>query len=197
MGELLVRCRAAGLLVAMAGLTRLVLWLALPHLMPERYAVEPVLSASLAWMLLGAWVWLGATGALMAAEAVATGRSRRSHRFAPRLVRSLVATVCGAGLAAGLAAPAVADPPRRPSAGPVLDGLPLPDRAVGAPEQPVAAAASATVRPGDTLTSIAASHGTDWPTLYRLNRPVVGADPDLIQPGQRLTLPSHLEGADR
>jgi nucleoid-associated protein YgaU len=32
-----------------------------------------------------------------------------------------------------------------------------------------------------------------WPLLYAANRAVVGADPDLIRPGERLSLPAHLE----
>ncbi|GII23350.1 GH12 family glycosyl hydrolase domain-containing protein [Planosporangium mesophilum] len=46
------------------------------------------------------------------------------------------------------------------------------------------------VQPGDTLSGIAArEHVTGgWRRLYWLNRHVVGADPDLIVPGQRLTL---------
>ncbi|MEV5267966.1 LysM peptidoglycan-binding domain-containing protein, partial [Streptomyces werraensis] len=43
-----------------------------------------------------------------------------------------------------------------------------------------------TVRPGDTLSGIAARHGTDWRRLYAANRDVVGADPDVLVPGQRL-----------
>ncbi|MEV5334676.1 transglycosylase family protein [Streptomyces werraensis] len=43
-----------------------------------------------------------------------------------------------------------------------------------------------TVRPGDTLSGIAARHGTDWCRLYAANRDVVGGDPDVIVPGQRL-----------
>ncbi|MFS4095048.1 transglycosylase family protein [Streptomyces sp. AF1A] len=45
-----------------------------------------------------------------------------------------------------------------------------------------------TVREGDTLSAIAARHGTTWQRLYAANRSVVGADPDLIVPGQRLAL---------
>ncbi|MEE1929422.1 transglycosylase family protein [Streptomyces sp. TRM 70351] len=44
------------------------------------------------------------------------------------------------------------------------------------------------VRPGDTLADIAAANGTTWQELYAANRDVVGADPDLIFPGQRLTV---------
>ncbi|MFG2950600.1 LysM peptidoglycan-binding domain-containing protein [Streptomyces adustus] len=45
-----------------------------------------------------------------------------------------------------------------------------------------------TVRPGDTLSGIAARHGIDWQRLYAANRAVIGDDPDVILPGQRLVL---------
>ncbi|MFF8943806.1 transglycosylase family protein [Streptomyces sp. NPDC014864] len=45
-----------------------------------------------------------------------------------------------------------------------------------------------TVREGDTLSGIAARHGTTWQRLYAVNRAVIGGDPDLIVPGQRLAL---------
>ncbi|MGV9255423.1 LysM peptidoglycan-binding domain-containing protein [Streptomyces sp. NPDC003697] len=44
------------------------------------------------------------------------------------------------------------------------------------------------VRAGDTLSGIATRHGTTWQRLYALNRSVIGDDPDVILPGQRLTL---------
>ncbi|WP_406263574.1 LysM peptidoglycan-binding domain-containing protein [Actinacidiphila glaucinigra] len=44
------------------------------------------------------------------------------------------------------------------------------------------------VRGGDTLSGIAAAHGTTWKKLYAVNRSVIGADPNLILPGQRLTV---------
>ncbi|WP_406300690.1 transglycosylase family protein [Embleya sp. NBC_00888] len=46
------------------------------------------------------------------------------------------------------------------------------------------------VRPGDTLSGIAAAHNLPggWPALYGKNRAIVGPDPDLIRPGQRLSL---------
>ncbi|WP_342742720.1 transglycosylase family protein [Streptomyces indicus] len=46
-----------------------------------------------------------------------------------------------------------------------------------------------TVRSGDTLGSIAAAHGTTWKKVYAANKAVIGGDPDLILPGQRLDLP--------
>ncbi|MEU6542177.1 transglycosylase family protein [Streptomyces sp. NPDC046859] len=45
-----------------------------------------------------------------------------------------------------------------------------------------------TVRAGDTLSGIAARHGTTWQRLHAANRAVIGDDPDLIVPGQRLEL---------
>ncbi|MEU6958117.1 transglycosylase family protein [Streptomyces chrestomyceticus] len=47
-----------------------------------------------------------------------------------------------------------------------------------------------TVRPGDNLSAIAEDRGVDggWPALYAANKGVIGGDPDLIHPGQRLEL---------
>ncbi|MFE4621077.1 transglycosylase family protein [Streptomyces sp. NPDC056747] len=47
-----------------------------------------------------------------------------------------------------------------------------------------------TVTPGDSLSKIAREERVQggWKRLYESNRPVVGDDPDLILPGQRLTL---------
>ncbi|MFJ6141157.1 transglycosylase family protein [Kitasatospora sp. NPDC092286] len=45
-----------------------------------------------------------------------------------------------------------------------------------------------TVKAGDTLSSIAAAKGVDWHTLYNDNAKVIGGNPDLILPGQTLTV---------
>ncbi|MGV9567227.1 transglycosylase family protein [Streptomyces sp. NPDC003480] len=45
-----------------------------------------------------------------------------------------------------------------------------------------------TVRSGDTLSGIAERHGTTWQRLYARNKAVIGGDPNLIVPGQRLAL---------
>ncbi|MGW6910004.1 transglycosylase family protein [Streptomyces sp. NPDC054940] len=45
-----------------------------------------------------------------------------------------------------------------------------------------------TVREGDTLSGIAARHGTTWQRIFAANKAVIGGDPDLIVPGQRLEL---------
>ncbi|MEV6314831.1 transglycosylase family protein [Streptomyces sp. NPDC051776] len=48
--------------------------------------------------------------------------------------------------------------------------------------------ADCTVARGDTLGSIAEANGTTWRAVYAANRDVIGDDPDLILPGQRLDL---------
>ncbi|MFG2345262.1 LysM peptidoglycan-binding domain-containing protein [Streptomyces phaeochromogenes] len=45
-----------------------------------------------------------------------------------------------------------------------------------------------TVRGGDTLSAIAARHGTTWQRIYAANKSAIGGDPDVIVPGQRLEL---------
>ncbi|WP_409237104.1 transglycosylase family protein [Streptomyces sp. PA5.6] len=51
-----------------------------------------------------------------------------------------------------------------------------------------AAPGNYTVRQGDTLSLIAARHGTHWQRVYAANRQVIGGDPNMIVPGQRLSL---------
>ncbi|WP_405498950.1 LysM peptidoglycan-binding domain-containing protein [Nocardia sp. NBC_00511] len=51
-----------------------------------------------------------------------------------------------------------------------------------------ALANSYVVKTGDNLSGIAAAHGETWEQLYARNSKVVGSDPNLIQPGQRLAL---------
>jgi resuscitation-promoting factor RpfA len=45
-----------------------------------------------------------------------------------------------------------------------------------------------TVKPGDTLAKIAKAHGTDWKTVYADNKSVIGGNPNLIFPGQQLSI---------
>ncbi|MEU9121999.1 transglycosylase family protein [Streptomyces sp. NPDC048506] len=45
-----------------------------------------------------------------------------------------------------------------------------------------------TVKPGDTLAKIAKAHGTNWKALYAANKSVVGGNPNLIFPGQKLSV---------
>lgn len=45
------------------------------------------------------------------------------------------------------------------------------------------------VKSGDTLSAIAAKHGTTWQKLYEANKGVIGGNPNLIKPGQELKIP--------
>ncbi len=129
-------------------------------------------------------------------------------RLLPRAVRGAlvagVVTTLSVGTAHATASPS---PDPRPAAT-TLDGLVLPDRPTsgvhdapptGPPTRPAPDADTVVVAPGDSLWSIAASHAGPRASVadvassterwYRENRDVVGPDPDLLQPGQRLTAP--------
>ncbi|KDN83194.1 transglycosylase family protein [Kitasatospora cheerisanensis] len=62
--------------------------------------------------------------------------------------------------------------------------------APAAKQQPQNGAAGYTVQDGDTLSGIAAARNVTggWEQLYQANRGVIGANPDLIVPGQVLSL---------
>jgi nucleoid-associated protein YgaU len=136
-----------------------------------------------------AWGWLQG---LVAVTEAWRGADRATR---PGVVRRVVLVACGVAAVSVLAGPAADATPRHP--GPdILIGLPLPERAVG-PAHP--AERTTVIRPGDTLWALAASElgpdasaadiGARWRLIYRRNRAVIGADPDLIRPGQPLALP--------
>jgi LysM repeat protein len=57
------------------------------------------------------------------------------------------------------------------------------------PEQRSAQGGSTyTVVEGDTLSAIADAHGVSWEDVYAANESVIGGDPNLIYPGQELSL---------
>ncbi|GAA3826447.1 LysM peptidoglycan-binding domain-containing protein [Nocardioides panacisoli] len=144
------------------------------------------------------WLWLVTTSVVL--EVV---RDRHAARPSAGALRRLVLAACGVAVLTGTAAPAGAAPhPVSP-----LDGLPLPDRAVGtaAPHRLAPAPAetgrpaTVRVRPGDSLWLIAeralGPRATDarvaayWRRIQARNAAVIGDDPDLIRPDQRLQLP--------
>ncbi len=140
------------------------------------------------------WAWLSVMAVLVEAG---TGLVVRG---VPAGLRRTVLLLCGITTLAALAAPATAADPQ-PDHGGTLAGLPFPDRATG----PAAAgprpaprrepATTYTVRPGDSLWSIARTTrpgagddalAREVDRLYAVNRAAIGPDPDLIRPGQRL-----------
>lgn len=60
------------------------------------------------------------------------------------------------------------------------------------PTKPVETSGEYKVKSGDTLSGISRTelHTTNWKPLYEANRKTVGADPDLIFPGQKLDMPT-------
>ena len=117
----------------------------------------------------------------------------------PPVLRRIVLLGCGVALSA--AAPAFAAPGSDTAEGlpAVVAGLPFPARATDLPPE----VEGVVVRPGDSLWAISerrlpvgAEDGeitSAWHDLYAHNRDVVGDDPSLIHPGQRLVLPDRLE----
>lgn len=154
--------------------------------------------------------WLALVLVATAFEAV-TGLSCTAVRaVTPALLRRTALVTCGVAVAgAGALGPAAATTPEAEDqsaiVGPAITGLPLPDRATGAPATARAARGSARpprahlVRPGESLWSIAESltppgSGTAeiaaaCRRLYGANATVVGPDPDLILPGTTLLVP--------
>ena len=142
------------------------------------------------------WLWVVTTVVTVdALRGLATAR-----RGIPASVRSALLVLGGAAIAGGLASPVVAAG-QGPEGPLVLAGLRLPERVAVGPETVASPALTAVrVAPGDTLWNIADRRlgaGASWPAIYRLNRDVIGPDPGVITPGQRLVLPSAAAGGAR
>lgn len=140
------------------------------------------------------------------------GRSSRAlaHRVTPALVRRLLEATLGATLAVTATAHAA-----EAGSGPALGAgtaatapgtaakprLPAPDRpAATSKQRPHDRPRTVVVRRGDSLWALVAARlpghpsaaqvARAWPQWYAANRGVIGADPDLIHPGQRLRAPA-------
>ena len=161
------------------------------HTGPGGPAFAPALTglAAVVLALVASWLWCVMTAAAVEALHGVQPVDVPGMRGA---VRRLVLTGCGVALAASVA-PAHAD---------TVHGV------AGQPPQPLHSSSvqSADLQPGtlvveprDSLWSIAAGRlgprASDaeidhaWRALWRANEAVVGADPDHIEPGQRLTVP--------
>ena len=166
---------------------------------------DALLTRGATYVLGGAVVWALAVVLAVALEARTAGRLRPARWLGcPAPVRrGLLAVVVV--LLAGHAGPAAAGEHRDPG-GVVLDGLALPDRVEGAPALRRATrerSRTVIVRPGDSLWQIAAAElgevcedpspaaiAAQVGRLHRANRATIGADPDLIRPGQHLLVPT-------
>ncbi|WP_326795126.1 LysM peptidoglycan-binding domain-containing protein [Streptomyces sp. NBC_01808] len=95
---------------------------------------------------------------------------------------------CSVQAGASGGAPAVAQPEQQEQEQPAEQPRtePRADRGEGQRQPAKRGDGNYTVKSGDTLSRIAEAHGTPWREVYEANRDVIGADPDVILPGQRL-----------
>ena len=182
-------------------------------------ALVPVAGA-LVWL---AAVWLGvalAVGLSLRLPGLAGRIAGRvagllAGRLLPRAVLTLVSGSAGVGLLLAPVASAAPAPgpsqhlpapawpvtstsaPAWPTSAPPTTPAHAPRRE---PRPAAAGSAAVTVRPGDSLWTIArgrlgaratpARIAREWPRWFATNRAVIGADPDLLQPGQVLRAPA-------
>jgi hypothetical protein len=157
-------------------------------------------------LLCAVWAWLGLSATVVEAWRGVPARHRPCWHL-PHGVRRVVLAACGVAVASsavtvGVSSAALADATghRHLHGAALLSGLPLPDRAVAPTSranQP--RTRKVVVRAGDSLWSIASRDLPDdapdpaiaarWHAIYAANRVVIGPDPDLLEPGQRLLLP--------
>ncbi|MFE2536114.1 transglycosylase family protein [Streptomyces sp. NPDC059371] len=93
----------------------------------------------------------------------------------------------GSGQSTGSASTKAASKPAQKSVPAEREAAKTPSRAPGHVNRG-SSRGDYTVREGDTLSAIAARHGTTWRKIYAANQSVIGGDPDLIVPGQRLDI---------
>lgn len=212
------RVRAAGVLLVVTGLAIAVLALAVPVLASAPDALHAGSDVTADLVTAGAALLAAVAAArLWLVSVVVAGSLLRGVVPHPRgVLGALVLTACGVLSVGSLAAAAHAEVDRpavneRQSAhGLPLQGLPLPDRALGGPA-PVGGSAGFSpagrardrdqvrVRRGDALWTLARARlGEQAPDatvaqyvhrMHATNRAVIGPDPDLILPGQDLLLP--------
>jgi hypothetical protein len=169
---------------------------------PASTSYDDLLVAGAGWALVlgGGWAALVCSAAVL--EVASSGRlAFTAHLGCPEPVRRTLLAGLGVLLASGgavVAGPVAAEPPPLGQVGArARPGLPVPARPTGAaytvPRQRVE------VQPGDSLWRLSqrrAAPRADTRDVarmvertYRANRRVIGPDPDLIRPGQRLRLP--------
>ncbi len=168
---------------------------------------DAFLSSLASWLLLGCAGWAG----LLCAGAVLETRSRGRLRATvwlgcPRAWRRVLLAGAGAVLAAAplqgqlpASARTCSDTTAPATLGPAgrSETLPVPARPSGSGRGP--GQTHVVVRTGDTLWQLARDRAPASATtgdvaglvgrVHRTNRLVIGPDPDLIRPGQRLVIP--------
>jgi LysM repeat protein len=136
------------------------------------------------------------TGAsLVLTPVAATGAPVHSPPFAGVSASSAAAT--------STSAPA-SDASMSRSATEATPTLPPVQHTPGPPLDPAPATSTVLVTPGDSLWRLSAQRlgstaserqiAVDWPYWYRANRKVIGRDPNLLRPGEQLTVPVSEKG---
>ena len=169
--------------------------------------LDRALTGLAATALLGCagWAWAATTATVLEARRGVRSAERAGPWRLPSGVRRVVLAGCGVALVGGLASPALAEGSGH---GHGIAGLPLPDRATAPrhhrpdaePGRPTGTGGhTVVVSIGDSLWSIAAADlpsgagdaliTARWHAVYAANRPLIGPDPAVLEPGQRLRLP--------
>lgn len=211
------RVRTLGAGVLLAGLVVLVRWVSpdprtlgpilthpqayLDRVGPDRAVISLV--AVSCWLILG-WLLLAVSATAAGSLPGVLGVIARtvSGRLLPATLRRATVVALGLSVATGGASMAAA-------AGTVSSSLAQPawataridvDWPVGPASAPAPGRRTVIVAPGGCLWDLAAAQlgpgatnaqiAAEWQRWYAVNRSVVGPDPDLIQPGQRLVSPA-------
>ncbi|MCW2762158.1 MAG: hypothetical protein JWR85_2359 [Marmoricola sp.] len=167
---------------------------------------DDLLVTGASWLLAGCATWAGLILAAAVLEASTGGRLRATAWVAcPSGLRRALLTALGVALvtgptvgsSAGSAPGSTGTGVSGPRAASSRQALPVPARPLGAARS---GSPRLVVRPGDVLwrlaearlpESAAAGEVADLVgRLHQRNREVIGPDPDLIRPGQRLVVPS-------
>jgi hypothetical protein len=196
------RRTTAAVLLALAlatGAVRLLLELTEPLRHPAGSAYDDLLLAVAAWVLVGCGAWTLAIVVAAVLEATSSGRFRATAWVGcPPALRRLLLTGLGVALVGS-------GPVQAHASAAEQSPLPVPARPVGTaqPDPRAHPQAHLVVQPGDTLWQLAANRlrtsasprdvATLVEDLHRHNRTVIGPDPDLIRPGQRLAVPPQIQ----
>jgi hypothetical protein len=183
------------LLVLVVATARLLLEMtqALRH--PAGPGYDDLLLALAAWVLLGCAAWAMAIVVAAVVETTSSGRFRATAWVGcPPSLRRLLLTGLGVALVG-------AGPVQPPASGSAGTPLPVPARPVGSVHND-----KLIVHHGDTLWQLAADRlrssaspgdvATLVADLHQRNRKVIGPDPDLIRPGQRLAVPPRASSSE-
>lgn len=203
---------AVGLVLLMAAPPPSTAWRELRATSSALDPTGPVVAAAalLAWALA---IWLAVTVLVTAAGQLpgVAGRlaGAGARRIAPAAIRRAVEVTLGLTVAVGVLGAAPASAASSPAAATTnVAGASATGPSAARPDldwpRGTAPAESVLVRPGDSLWRLAARQlqaaGTPtpsraqvaqaWPSWWSANRGLVGDDPDLIQPGMRLSPPA-------